>query len=307
MLAFLRRNDKALGQIGLMRGEEGIAVAQVAVGTGAGKPRLVQCWYESTDDRDDFARAIRKVTSRSLPAVSVLPPSGYHMLLVEAPEVPAEELRAAVRWRIKDLIDFHIDDAVIDVFQMPAQGRGGLHRMMYAVAARADWIKDQVGMLESAGLKLEVIDVPELCLRNVGAALEENGNGVALLHLTDHSGLLLLIRQGVLYLTRRIETGAATLLEAHGLRPELIAGLALEARRSLDYFESHYEQNALGVLYTSGLDPADQDLLKDDLGISVRNIDLASFLETTLELDEETQRRCLPAIGAALRKDEVTL
>ncbi len=49
------------------------------------------------------------------------------------------ELRAAVRWRIKDLIDFHIDDAVIDVFEMPAHARGGPNRMMYAVKARPTW------------------------------------------------------------------------------------------------------------------------------------------------------------------------
>jgi len=307
MFAFFRPNLNSHGQIGLMCGDDGVAIAQIVAGIGHSKPRLTQCWYETAAARDALVRAIRKLPHRAQPTVSVLPPSSYHMLLVEAPDVPAEELRAAVRWRIKDLIDFHIDDAVIDVFQMPAQGRGGLHRMMYAVAARADWIKDQVGMLESAGVKLEVIDVLELCLRNVGAALEEDGNGVALLHLTDHSGLLLLIRQGVLYLTRRIETGAATLANANGLRSELIAGLALEARRSLDYFESHYEQNALAVLYTSGLDPADQDLLKEDLGIAVRNVSLDSFLEGAPDLDDETQRRCLPAIGAALRKDQVTL
>jgi hypothetical protein len=61
------------------------------------------------------------------------------------------------------------------------------------------------------------------------------------------------------------------------------------------------------VLYTCGLDPADQDLLTGELGISVRNVHLASALDTELELDEETQRRCLPAIGAALRKDILTL
>jgi hypothetical protein len=34
---------------------------------------------------------------------------------------------------------------------------------------------------------------------------------------------------------------------------------------------------------------------------------LPSLFDTELALDEETQRRCLPAIGAALRRDKVTL
>jgi MSHA biogenesis protein MshI len=242
-----------------------------------------------------------------LPTVSVLPSAGYQLLLVEAPEVPPEELRAAIRWRIKDLIDYHIDDAVIDVFQMPGQGRGGTHRMMYAIAAKADSVKVQVATVESVGLKLDAIDILELSLRNVAAALEENDRGVALLHLGARSSILLLLRQGVMYLTRRIETGVETLSDAAALRSELIAGLALEARRSLDYFESHYEQDAISVLYTSGLDPADQDLLAADLSISVRNVSLTSFLESDIEIDDEMQRHCLPAIGAALRKDQVAL
>jgi MSHA biogenesis protein MshI len=86
-----------------------------------------------------------------------------------------------------------------------------------------------------------------------------------------------------------------------------MAGIALETRRSLDYFESHYEQNSISVLYTSGIDPADQDLLTRELGISVRNIDLNTVLETEVPLDAELQRRCMPAIGAALRRDQVAL
>ena len=50
--------------------------------------------------------------------------------------MPPAELRAAMRWRLKDSIDFRVEDAVIDVFDVPDQNRGGHGRMMYAVAAR---------------------------------------------------------------------------------------------------------------------------------------------------------------------------
>jgi MSHA biogenesis protein MshI len=229
------------------------------------------------------------------------------MLLVEAPDVPDDELRAAVRWRIKDLIDFHIDDAVIDVFQMPHQGRGGPNQMMYAVAARTESVREQVSAAEDAGINLEVIDILELSLRNIAALLEDESRGVALLYLGSAGGVLLLVRQGVLYLTRRIETGVDALSSAEGMRSELVAGLALEARRSLDYFESHYEQSSIPVLYTAGLETWDQDQLERELGISVRNVDLGSIFDTELVLDAELQRKCLPAIGAALRRDRVAL
>jgi MSHA biogenesis protein MshI len=307
MFSWFRRADNAAGQTGVYLSESGVAAAQILRARGDQKPQLTGCVYESGGASDSLVSAVRQMPSRKLPAVSVLPSAGYNLLLVEAPDVPDDELRAAVRWRIKDLIDFHIDDAVIDVFQMPSQGRGGPNQMMYAVAARADFVRGQVDILEHAGLKLEIIDIPELSLRNIAALLEEEQRGVALFHLAEAHGVLLFVKQGVMYLTRRIETGVRTLCESEGLRSELVAGLALEMRRSLDYFESHYEQTPIPVLYTSGLEPQDQDQLTQELGMSVRNLSLTTALDCDVELDIELQRLCLPAIGAALRRDSARL
>ncbi len=115
------------------------------------------------------------------------------------------------------------------------------------------------------------------------------------------------MRQGVLYLARHVETGVATLAEAGELRLELVGGLALEVRRSLDYFESHYEQTSIPQLHTCGLEAADRDQLARELGIAVRDVDLKNVLDMDETLSPELQRLCLPAIGAALRKDPVTL
>ncbi len=303
---FKRLEDKS-GQVGVFRGPEGLAVAQIRIAANAAKPTLSYCEFESDQEEDTLSKLARRLPNRKLPATTVLPPDAYHMLLVEAPQVPSDELLGAVRWRIKDLIDFHIDDAVIDVFQMPSQSRSGPDQMMYAVVAKATDVRAEVTAAEAAGLNLDAIEIVELSLRNIAARLEEDARGVALLYLAETSGVLLLVRQGILYLTRHIETGVSSLREADGVRAELIAGLALEARRSLDYFESHYEQQAVPVLFTAGLDPSDQDQMARELGISVRNIDIATLVESTTELDEHAQRRCLPAIGAALRQDSVKL
>jgi MSHA biogenesis protein MshI len=99
----------------------------------------------------------------------------------------------------------------------------------------------------------------------------------------------------------------ATLAEAGERRPEIVGGLALEVRRSLDYFESHYEQTSIPQLYTCGLEAADREQLARDLSIAVRDADLKNLLDMDETLSPELQRLCLPAIGAALRKDPVTL
>jgi len=306
MLSFFKRGYRGGSQIGMCVTAEGVAAAQVAPVVG-GKPRLERCVYEKQGAQDPFARIVGRLPDRRAPTVTVLDPSAYRLLLVEAPDVPAEELRAAVRWRVKDLIDFHIDDAVIDVFEMPPHARGGPSRMMYAVTARAELVKQQIALLEGAGLTLDVVDIPELSLRNVAALLETGERGTAFLYLGERRSTLLLVRQGVLYLARYVETGVATLAEAGELAPELVSGLALEIRRSLDYFESHYEQTSIPQVHTSGLDESHRAHIARDLGIPVRDIDVAGLFDMADALSPELQRLCLPAIGAALRRDPVAL
>lgn len=302
MLSFFKRNRGSGSRIGVFVTPDGVAAAEVVSAPGA-KPRLERCMFEARASGEQAARAIGRLASRRARAVNVLDPSGYRLLLVETPDVPPDELRAAVRWRIKDLIDFHIDDAVVDVFEMPAQARGGRNRTLYAVTAKTETVKQQIDLVESAGLTLDVVDIPELSLRNVAALLETADRGAALLYLAERRSTLLLVRQGVLYLARHVETGTASLAEAGELRGDLVAGLALEVRRSLDYFESHYEQTGITQVHTSGLDADDREHLARDLALAVNDIDLERLVDTELTLGSDVVRRCLPAIGAALRRD----
>lgn len=304
MMSIFGRAAKGRGQTGIYRTGHGIAVAQILDRADSGRPVLAHCQYRPMPDLESVIRVARRIPNRKLPLVSVLPSESYSMLLVESPEVPREELRAAVRWRIKDLIDFHIDDAVLDVFPMPRRELSSASEMMYAVAARTEGVRTEVEVAEEAGMRLKAIDILELSLRNLALLLDHDERGVALLYLAETSGVLLIVRRRTLYQARRLETGVGTLANANGTRSELVGGLALEARRSLDYFESHYEQSSVPVLYTAGLTPPDREQMERDLGIGVRSIDLGSLFDTEIEFDDETGRRCMPAIGAALRRDE---
>lgn len=301
MWSALRRTKAHQGQTGVHSVDGGVAIAQVRRASADAKPQLTHCEFHELAEGAAFVDAARRIPNRKWPVVSVLTPSAYSMLLVEAPDVAEEELRAAVRWRIKDLLDFHIDDAVIEVFQMPQQGRGGPTRMMYAIAAREHEVRRRVDDAAEAGLSLGVIDVLELSLRNIATLLDTDGRGVALLYEYDKGGILLLVRHGVLYLARHIDTGTEQ-LEMGEMRAALVDGLALEVQRSLDYYESHYEQNSIPVLYTWGLESWDIEQLDNALGLGVRPLELHELFEFDADPDPRSQKLCLPAIGAALRQ-----
>jgi MSHA biogenesis protein MshI len=236
-------------------------------------------------------------------------------MMVEAPDVPPSEMKNAMRWRIKDLIDFHIDDAIIDVFEIPGQVSGRA-KLMYAVAARSTNIRSIVDAAEKAGLQLESIDIPELALRNITALLEEDVAGVAMLYLTPQGGVITLSRQSVLYLSRNLDFNMADIFsqstgeELDSAAGQLLDSIVLQTQRSLDYYESHFSQPPITNMVVApmpGEIPGMVTYLANGLGISVRSLDLTSILDTSIPLSEQMQSRCLLSIGAALRVESKVL
>lgn len=246
---------------------------------------------------------------KQTPVSAVLGASAYQLQLLEMPNVPAAELLAAVRWRLKDLIDFPVEEAVVELLEMPPHSNPGAPHTAYAVVTRRAEVLQQVEFMEQADLRMDVIDIPELCVRNIAVLLPQDADGVAFLHFTEDCGYLTITRKGVLHLTRHLDTGrralAAVASDDFTLQ-ELIGGIALEIQRSLDYYESHYDcrpvtQIALGP--GAGLDtlPA---ALTEHLGVTVRSIDLQDLFSLEDEISPEEQGGCLLAVGAALRADQ---
>lgn len=320
-----RRNRKGVsGLIGLGFRADGIGVARVLRPQGA-PPMLDVCTFEPVGGvagAQALARLSRRHHFERTPCSIVVDPTTYSLLLVEAPQVPPEELRAAVRWRIQDLIDFHVDDAVIDVFDVPVQKTAGRARMMYVVAAQVPAVRENAELAQEARLNLSVIDIAELAQRNIAAQLPEDVGGAALLYLAGATGLITLTRRSTLYLARRFEIAGETSPDAP-LRfddeepgpeadsaPAWLDNLVVEVQRSLDYYESTFSQPPITGLVVAPLEqpvPGLTERLAEQLGVSVRLLDLNGVVDCAEPLDLEIQARCFPAIGAALRMEERTL
>ncbi len=301
---------------GIVPGARGIAAAQVRQQPGRA-PVLDFCDYlPLSPDQDPgrvFARLVKSRHLGHVPCNVMLGLDDYTLLLVESPDVPAEERRAAIRWRIRDLIDFDVDEAVIDVFELPPHKGAEQGPMIYAVVARAERIDRCTELFKRAGVQLRAIDIPEMVIRNIAALLPEDASGVVFLYLDEDTGLITLTRQDVLYLSRRIDRGQSAI---RGLAPDGRLGpglegwldsIIIEIQRSLDYYESHYAQPPVSGLVISPLQESVaglSDYLAGQLGISVRILDLNSLVDSSTPIPDELQGVCLPALGAALREVE---
>ena len=295
---------------------EGISVASIRRDKDV-PPALEQFDFQPASGPGNDLKKI--VKSKSLDrgvCVSVLELGSYSLLQVEAPDVQPEELKAAIRWKVKDLLDFHIDDAVIDVFEVPDGESARVNKRMYVVAARSSLVKQRIDSLVDAGLRLEVIDIPEMALRNIAALLPEDVNGVALVYIEKNEGLITITRQSKLYLSRRIRFGYGALPDTaiHSDDSEAVESwldnIIIEVQRSLDYYESHFSQPQISGLVVTPCDreiPYMTEYLAGQLGTRVRFLDVNEIIDVAETIDRQLQSQCLLAIGAALRQESVAL
>lgn len=312
VLGLLKKSSAAKGRVGLAFGPRQVAVAIVRR-DGSG-PVLERCELLAMDPAtgpDAASAAIRAAGLPRMPVAVVLRPDDYQLALVEAPEVPPAELRAAMRWRLKETIEFRVEDAVIDVFEVPDQTRGGHGRMMYAVAARRTAIERYAGAL--AGVPtFDVIDVPELCLRNLAALLPAAAAGVALLHLGETTASIVLVRGRTFYFARQMSLATAPGPVAgsdSGARVDA-GSVVLELQRSLDYYERHFDQPPITRIAVSPAGARAAALAQDlggETGFEVATLDLNLLLGCPAPIEPGAQAACLLAVGAALREDHRSL
>ena len=290
---------------------DGVCVARVERTTG--RPPAVTLfdfrpWGDQGQEKV-LARVAEDHDLKRSRCTTVLDPNEYSLMLTEAPDVPPDELRAAIRWRLKDLIDFHINDATLDVFDLPGEKAAGRARSMYAVAARSAAIQRRADMMEAAGINLDVIDIPEMAQRNLASLLPEDAKGIVLLSFTPAGGLITISKQSDIYLSRNIDIGLDMLAQSDDFTG-LFDRIALEVQRSLDYYDSHFRQAPITQLALAPMPkeiPGLVDYLKANLSATVLTMDLMKLMECDAEIPSGLQSACLTTLGAALRQEEKAL
>ncbi len=237
---------------------------------------------------------------------ALLSSTDYQISVVEAPNVPAAEMKSAMRWRMKEIIDYPVEQAVYDLLEIPPAGAGGAQgRLVYVIAARSEVVRACVARFAGAKVPLEIIDIPETAQRNIAALYEQEGRGVGLLYFDDAGGLLTVTCGGELYLARRFDfTMNQIRQEGEAYRDDLYDRILVELQRTLDNFE---RQNSQIVLSRLLLGPQPEqtslsDYLRANLGMEVADCalqDVIAFHDVVP--DARAQWEFFHLIGCALR------
>jgi MSHA biogenesis protein MshI len=229
---------------------------------------------------------------------------------IEAPAVSSEELKQAIQWRIADVLDYPVEQAIIDYYPLPKSNRANSTKLLEVVASAQQTVTSLSQQCQQAGFKVKVIDIQETALRNLATLLPESDQGIALLHLRQEGGCIVIQKQGELYMSRKISCGYLRLDEnAPYVKDEMLRfeldSLALEIQRSFDYVENYFDIIPITSL-ASILMPVDSskvvNFLNSSYGITARALDLSVIIESNIVLDDITQNMCAPVIGASLRR-----
>lgn len=302
MFGSLFKKRQADTVVGVEFGDGGVSIVLLSNASSA-MPTLEHCEFIGSDDESKcvslLASRVKELGLQNTPCRLVLKRGSYQFLLVEAPKVPAEELNEALRWRIKDLLNFPVENAVIDAFLLPQDSARGSAPMAYVAVAEKSVIQTAVDSIASSHLDLQSIDVAELCLRNLAIKAEDSSRGLAIVHLVQGGGALQVLRNNQLYLSRQLD-----LQYNGGLLDDLPEeALTLELQRSLDYYERQMRQVPPKTILFCG-ENITEDKLTDSFTQNLSATASLLTFEDQVVLADTTQSHLLPlcllALGAAL-------
>jgi MSHA biogenesis protein MshI len=139
----------------------------------------------------------------------MLCPDQYSLLQVPAPTVPAEEMKSAARYQIRELVNIHIDDLAMDLIPV-GDGQQKINPQVFVVATTNTIVRSLLDLAKAMEWSGNVIDVHETCQRNLQAALAQRDGTqtqaeASLVISADNKALVTISRDGELYYTRRID------------------------------------------------------------------------------------------------------
>ena len=197
------------------------------------------------DCSNDFRQVVKDLQAFDLEGLEVkvlLRPDQYQLLEIKAPAVAPDELRAAVRFKIRDMLDFPIDEVTLDLMRA-GDGRHEGPAQLFAVAARNSLIRDVLDLCHAMRWTVLVIDIHEMAQRNLQTALvARHGNlnqaHAALFWVDELHTVLTISANGELFYTRRFNLlqGLSEAAYDSGMNAAaLVPGLAVESPVPMSY------------------------------------------------------------------------
>lgn len=169
----------------------------------------------------------------------VLAASMYQIVQVEKPKVPDEEVNSALKWQIKDLVNFAPENMIVDYFDAPTIM--GSSEKINVVCASLTELKSIVEQLSDDDFSIKSITTEEFAFASLVPIVDD-----ASLLVCQQPGeeiVLIIVKEGKIYFHRRLRGFTQIAMRSEEeLSMSVIDSLSLELQRSTDYFERQLKQ-----------------------------------------------------------------
>lgn len=258
---------------------------------------------------DALAKLRKRLHATSFRCSQLLGSGQYQIQLTEAPSVPENELRDALRWRLKDMLDYPVDQATLDFVTVPTDPAApSRHAFVLAVSARNEVVGEQMRLFREARFPLHAVDIPEMAQRNVASLYEEPGRALAMLAFGEDGALLTFTSGGELFLSRHTEITPVQLGSLdEDVRAQALDRLILELQRSIDHFDRQFSYVPLSrvLVVSHGVDGlvehlrASVDLPVEELSLT----DAFDFSGVPALQSADAQVAAMHLLGATMRME----
>jgi len=311
---FFRRQSQDGSQwVGVIQDGTVLYATQVAYKAGE-RPRVMSLWQGDAPTLEAGLRNLRTspLMQKGGSLIGVLDRTGYRMQAGDAPDVPREDWRDAMRWQLKEQMDFPIEDAVLDVLDVPASTQLRQNTAVMAfVVPREQYTKVELAA-DDVGLSWAALDVPETALRNLCALGEDGEKAHALMAFGESYGMLVITFKGELLMARHIEVSVSAVTGNDETRGAALSRAALEILRTIDTFERMHSQVSLSALHVAlppGCGAEVIEMLADLVYVPLQALVLSTWFDLSplgpqaARVDGNATFNELCALGATMRAE----
>ena len=254
-----------------------------------------------------FASDIDRLDILGQDATFMLVPGQYQLILMDALDIPETEMNKALRWNLKGLSDYDLNDIVIDACLVP-KIEDRPQKTFVAITSLSE-LKKKLTIFASAFLNITSATITEMGLKNLLPLMKSHVPAIQdvpiiMISRYDNTSKLHIIYHDLFYLIREF-SAPQTIIE----EPDEITHLTLEIYRSIDFCTNQLNLPKPSHLFFTPDFYHVADVLGaigQELALTVKLIDLNDYLEIEPPLALKKQSEVFYAITAALVYTEET-
>jgi hypothetical protein len=239
---------------------------------------------------------VEKYSLYGAPCIVVLHPTDYNLFLIDKPNVAKNELQKATKWVVKDMVQYPLDQLVMDVFPSPHKHK------LFVVATEQNLIERIVDALGMVGLRLFKVTITELAIMKVLQASGQLPDSYCFLHVAQNTTLLLHVEHGLLSYVKRLPAMQKNAMGDGAQKLEQAKVFIGELKRVFsDLLNVHHKEVHNLVVSPGGLSlDAFITEAEKDLGCIVTLLNLSHVLTSSLNDQDAVVADYVSALGGSL-------